>query len=658
MIRETKVPAIPDVRDDNIKDVLRAIKATLDVREGSIGDPLDQGVTLRDLVDLNVAQKGGETSTLAGGSLPVLPALPPLVNNYNPATDYATPPSPTGLRTRGGFTNVFLEWDGAPYRNHSTTEIWRSETDNIGTALLIGTTAASVYADAASADTTYFYWIRFVSVANVTGPYNQTSGTQARTAIDVTTALTALSNEIQSSQLFADLGTRISASEAGITSLNKVTATTTSSIQTLTSIVGGHAASIQVTQRTIDGVQAQYSVKIDNNGHVSGFGLSSTTVNSAPTSAFIVRADRFAIAGPNSTSDPLGTLTPSKVPFMVFTSPTVIGGKTYPAGTWMDAAFIASATIDTAQIRDLAADKITAGSLTAAIGVSTGKIYGGVNTAQSFGTTNFGTGFFMGLDSSVYKFYVGTPTQNVKWDGSTLSVAGTVTATAGSIGGIQLFSTSLRSANYVAGSSGFQISSDGTAAFNSVSLRGSINGGAFTTYDWPAAGAGNTGFHLGPSGLLLGNANNGKYFQVSAEGNVYSPQFAIVDGNASFSGTLTANTVNTTNIVGSAITSGYSASSTTSSVSVTISVPAGASSVIVVAYLGDQFTYSGGSGENSFTGVANPSGSLVYNGTTVTTQNGTLVYSVGAPSSGTFVLTINRTTASGTMNMSVLVSKR
>lgn len=80
--------------------------------------------------------------------------------------------------------------------------------------------------------------------------------------------------------------------------------------------------------------------------------------------------------------------------------------------------------------------------------------------------------------------------------------------------------------------------------------------------------------------------------------------------------------------------------------------------MVVVAYLGDQFTYTAGSGESSFTGVANPSGSLVFNGTTVTTQNGTLVYSVGAPNAGTFVLTINRSTASGTMNMSVLVSKR
>lgn len=39
-----------------------------------------------------------------------------------------------------------------------------------------------------------------------------------------------------------------------------------------------------------------------------------------------------------------------------------------------------------------------------------------------------------------------------------------------------------------------------------------IMGGDYTGYAWPAAGT--TGFYLGPSGLLLGNYNNGKYLQV------------------------------------------------------------------------------------------------------------------------------------------------
>jgi hypothetical protein len=422
MTRETKVPSIPDIRDDNLKEVLRAIKSTLEVREGSIGDPLDQGATLRDLVTLNLAEDLGDAG--GAGGLPVNPVIPPNPGGYNPGTDFTTPPAPTGLRTRGGFTNVFLEWDGAPYRNHNYTEIWRSQVNNIGTAYLIGTTAANVYADPADEDTTYYYWIRFVSKAAITGPYNQTTGTVAKTAIDVVSAIAALSEEITNSQLFVDLGTRINVVETGFRQISQVTATSVSQINTLASVVDGNRAAVQVAQLSVDGVRAQYTVKIDNNGHVSGFGLASTTVNGTPRSAFIVRADRFAIVGANSTIDPLGTLTPTKVPFMVFTTPTVIGGKTYPAGTWIDTAFIANATIDTAQIRDLTADKITAGTLTAAIGISTGYIAGGINTSYSPGSANFGNGFFLGNYGGSYQFYIGSPSQNVLWNGSSLSING------------------------------------------------------------------------------------------------------------------------------------------------------------------------------------------------------------------------------------------
>jgi hypothetical protein len=65
-------------------------------------------------------------------------------------------------------------------------------------------------------------------------------------------------------------------------------------------------------------------------------------------------------------------------------------------------------------------------------------------------------------------------------------------------------------------------------------------GGVYTGYSWPAAGAGNTGFFLGASGLLIGNANNNKYFQVEESGNVYAPGFSIVNGNLSVTGAITA----------------------------------------------------------------------------------------------------------------------
>jgi hypothetical protein len=52
----------------------------------------------------------------------------------------------------------------------------------------------------------------------------------------------------------------------------------------------------------IHGLAGQYTVKIDNGGYVSGFGLSSeAAINEAPRSSFVVRADKFAVgpaAGP------------------------------------------------------------------------------------------------------------------------------------------------------------------------------------------------------------------------------------------------------------------------------------------------------------------------------------------------------------------------
>jgi hypothetical protein len=93
-----------------------------------------------------------------------------------------------------------------------------------------------------------------------------------------------------------------------------------------------------------------------------------------------------------------------------------------------------------------------------------------------------------------------------------------------------------------------------------------ITGGAYTGYAWPPEGQ--QGFYLGPGGLLLGNANNGRYVQITENGDFYTPGFSVVNGNATFSGSvsgasgtfsgsLTAsaiNAVNTINIAGNAVT--------------------------------------------------------------------------------------------------------
>ena len=122
---------------------------------------------------------------------------------------------------------------------------------------------------------------------------------------------------------------------------------------------------------------AQYTVKVETNGYVSGFGLASTAVNGTPYSDFIIRADKFSIASPSGPG-----ITPVN-PFTVVTTATTLNGVAVPVGIYIDSAYIKSgsitnamigtATIDTAKIANLNATLINAGTLDAAR-ISTGSL--------------------------------------------------------------------------------------------------------------------------------------------------------------------------------------------------------------------------------------------------------------------------------------------
>ncbi|QKY02818.1 hypothetical protein G3257_11565 [Janthinobacterium lividum] len=57
---------------------------------------------------------------------------------------------------------------------------------------------------------------------------------------------------------------------------------------------------------------------------------------------------------------------------------------------------------------------------------------------------------------------------------------------------------------------------------------------------WPVAGNLGTGYHLSADGLYIGNPQTGKYFGVDGAGNMYTPQFSVVNGAATFYGALSA----------------------------------------------------------------------------------------------------------------------
>jgi uncharacterized protein YjbI with pentapeptide repeats len=150
-------------------------------------------------------------------------------------------------------------------------------------------------------------------------------------------------------KLEADLGDTSAALEQE--SISRATADNalSSQVTTLQSTVGDNTTAVQVVSQSVDGIEGKYSVKIDANGYVSGYGLISTANDAVPFAEFQVIADRFAIA-------PVAT-NPTAVdgsPFFVLTSATNIDGVTVQPGTYMKKAFIYDAVITTAKIEDAA----------------------------------------------------------------------------------------------------------------------------------------------------------------------------------------------------------------------------------------------------------------------------------------------------------------
>lgn len=156
-----------------------------------------------------------------------------------------------------------------------------------------------------------------------------------------------------------------------------------SSISTLQASVADSTIALQ-TESTVranadNDIYGKYSVKIDNNGYVTGFGLISTSNNSTPFSEFLVRADRFAIASP------AGPGISPKVPFIVTTTTDGAGN---PPGAYIQDAFIRNASITAAKIGDASVDtlKIAGNAVTQPV-VVTSDSYQAVSTNSSSFTT-------------------------------------------------------------------------------------------------------------------------------------------------------------------------------------------------------------------------------------------------------------------------------
>jgi hypothetical protein len=220
-------------------------------------------------------------------------------------------------------------------------------------------------------------------------------------------------------------------------------------------------------------------------------------------------------------------------PFTILPVATVIGGVSFPAGTYSTNAFIQDAQITSAKIADLAVDNGKVANLSASkLTIGDGTVGGNLKS------TEFSTNDGWQIEPN------GLATFN------NAVVRGTVYASAGTFAGSLSAATGTFSGSLSAATGTFSGSlSAATGTFTGNVSGGQFNTGGYTGYAWPAPGQ--TGSHLGPGGLLLGNADNGRYFQVEAGGNIYAPGFNVVNGTMTIS---QANIIDTLNIAGNAVT--------------------------------------------------------------------------------------------------------
>lgn len=181
---------------------------------------------------------------------------------------------------------------------------------------------------------------------------NKVDSLQAKVDVDIAAAIqtestartnadSALSQQITTlhSTFTSDIAAAIQSEATARTNADSALSQTVSTVQTT---VNGHTASIQEHRSSIDGLNAEWKLKVQAGGRVSGVALG---VN-GQESSFVVMTDRFSVVSPN------GSIS---VPFVIDTD-----GKTV-----INTAVIKDASIAGAKIGELSADKITSGNIAA-----------------------------------------------------------------------------------------------------------------------------------------------------------------------------------------------------------------------------------------------------------------------------------------------------
>lgn len=432
------IPAISPVKDQTVATILRPMKESIELLGAAVG-----GVSL--------ANPNASIGTGFGGGGADIDPTKVFVYDYTP------PPAPQNLSIGGAFQNIILTWDDIPpsYRNHAYTEVWRATTNVIGAANLVGFAPGLVYVDAVGVGKTYYYWIRFRSTSDVTGPFNAIPGTLGSTSLVGTSDLSdaiITAGKIASGAI--DLG--------GTKITGLLQNTNLAQITDATKIADSLISNTKLANLAVDAAKladsAVTSTKIAN----AAVGTAAIQ-NAAITNALIANAA-------------VGT---AQIQNAAITS-ALIGTAAVGSAAIQDAAItnakIANLAVDSAKIADLAVG--TAKVNNAAI--TTAKIADASITNAKIGLASIATANIQDAAITTAKIVDANITAAKIADASITSAKiADANITSAKIADAAItdakISGAIQSTNYVGGTSGWQINKTGTAEFNSGTFRGTID---------------------------------------------------------------------------------------------------------------------------------------------------------------------------------------
>lgn len=167
---------------------------------------------------------------------------------------------------------------------------------------------------------------------------------------DIKTLTDGLANKAEASAL--------SSLDAKVSTIDGKVSTQATSITNLQTTVGGHTASIQSQQQSIDGLKSRATLKLQSGNLIGGVGIE----NDSKTVDFIIQANKFAIAPPSDAT--AGSVAPKYAFVYQPTATTLPNGTVIPAGLYLDNASIGYINAEKINASSLSAISANLGTLT------------------------------------------------------------------------------------------------------------------------------------------------------------------------------------------------------------------------------------------------------------------------------------------------------